>query len=219
MESAVCSKDKRAPRPKRAPAAPLKRRGTARAPGYTSRPHLHIDRGLERGAVLPQRFLIGCRLYQRRGAVDRQLYCQFTARFVRRGRSLTTRPVAGGLVGGHGGVAPERALHGRQCRRRREVRSRRVTARRAAGQGPGRRKRGEGGAGGPTRHGGHQRRAAAPSAVPVAGGGGWRARPSSAPPRPRLKVSALCSRRLWARGGSLRGTRPPRRGGPGCASS
>lgn len=148
--------------------------------------------------MVPQRLLIGCRLYQRRGAVDRQLYCQFTARFVTRGRSLATRPVAGGLVDGHGGVAPERALHGRQCRRRREVRSRRVTARRAAGQGPGRRRRGVGGAGWPTRHGGQQRRAAAPSALRVAGGGGWRARPSSSPPRPRLKVSALCSRRLRA---------------------
>lgn len=54
---------------------------------------------------------------------------------------------------------------------------------------------GVGGAGGPTRHGGQQRQMVAWSALRVAGGGGWRARPSSAPPRPRLKVSALCSRR------------------------
>lgn len=54
-------------------------------------------------------------------------------------------------------------------------------------------------------------------------GGGWRARPSSVQPRPRLKVSALCSRRPRAhakpRRRFLEGTRPPQRGGPGYALS
>lgn len=102
----------------------------------------------------------------------------------------------------------------------------RVTARRAAGEGLGRRRRrrgGVGGAGRPTRHGGEQRRAATGSEVRVAGGGGWRAGPSSVQPRPRLKVSALCSRRprthAKRRRRFLERTRPPQRGGPGYALS
>lgn len=73
----------------------------------------------------------------------------------------------------------------------------RVTARRAAGEGLGRRRqrRGVGWRGKADAPCGEQRRAAARSEVRVAGGGGWRARPSSVQPRPRLKVSALCSRR------------------------